>query len=104
MSVATLSPAQAAHALPLWHYRPERGGLVQRELVFDNFVQAFGFMSQLALHAERMNHHPEWSNVYNRVHITLTTHDAAGLTDKDVQLARVADALFKAHEAASEAV
>ena len=61
--------------------------------MFADFVQAFGFMTQLALHAEKMNHHPEWSNVYNRVNIVLTTHDAGGLTERDITLARLADGL-----------
>ncbi|NMG03156.1 4a-hydroxytetrahydrobiopterin dehydratase [Azoarcus taiwanensis] len=55
---------------------------------FTDFNQAFGFMSRVALMAEKLDHHPEWSNVYNRVEIVLTTHDAGGLTDKDIELAR----------------
>jgi 4a-hydroxytetrahydrobiopterin dehydratase len=54
---------------------------------FANFVEAFGFMSRAALHAEKLNHHPEWFNVYNRVEVTLSTHDAGGLTELDVKLA-----------------
>jgi 4a-hydroxytetrahydrobiopterin dehydratase len=60
---------------------------LQRQFVFRNFVDAFGFMSQVALLAEAMNHHPEWSNVYNRVNIALTTHDAGGITERDFTLA-----------------
>lgn len=85
--------------LPQWAFSPERGGTLHREFAFLDFAQAFGFMSQVALHAERLNHHPEWSNVYHRVSVTLTTHDAGGLTPKDVELARlmdrVADALAR---------
>ena len=55
---------------------------------FEDFAQAFGFMTQIAIIADRMNHHPEWFNVYNRVDITLTTHDAGGVTEKDVMLAK----------------
>lgn len=77
--------------LPLWAFSAERGGLLRREFVFVDFAQAFGFMSQLALHAERINHHPEWFNVYHRVSVTLTTHDAGGLTPKDIELARLMD-------------
>lgn len=60
---------------------------LQRQFVFKDFVQAFGFMSQVALLAEAMNHHPEWSNVYNRVNIELTTHDSGGITERDFTLA-----------------
>ena len=60
---------------------------ITRDLVFDDFVQAFSFMTRIALAAERMNHHPEWSNVYGRVSVDLTTHDAGGLTTLDFALA-----------------
>ena len=60
---------------------------LQRQFVFKDFVEAFGFMSRVALLAEAMNHHPEWSNVYNRVDIHLTTHDASGITERDFALA-----------------
>ena len=60
---------------------------------FENFVDAFGFMTQIALRAEKMDHHPEWFNVYNRVEVTLTTHDADGVTEKDVELAQFMDDL-----------
>ena len=65
-----------------------------RRFVFDNFVEAFGFMSRVALLAEAANHHPEWSNVYNRVDIYLTTHDAGGLTQRDFSLAGQIDLLL----------
>lgn len=74
--------------LPDWRHEPARGGTLTREFVFRDFVQAFGFMAQVALVAERGNHHPEWSNVYNRVRVTLTTHDVDGLSMKDIELAR----------------
>lgn len=60
---------------------------IEKEFQFKDFVEAFGFMARVALLAEKANHHPEWSNVYNKVHIRLTTHDAGGLTDKDFELA-----------------
>jgi 4a-hydroxytetrahydrobiopterin dehydratase len=63
-------------------------GKLHREYKFPNFVQAFGFMTQVALHAERAAHHPEWFNVYNKVVVDLTTHDAGGITQKDLDLAR----------------
>jgi 4a-hydroxytetrahydrobiopterin dehydratase len=63
-------------------------GKLHREYKFRNFVEAFGFMAQAALLAERANHHPEWFNVYNRVVVDLTTHEAGGITQKDFDLAR----------------
>jgi 4a-hydroxytetrahydrobiopterin dehydratase len=69
-------------------------GKLRRELKFPDFVQAFGFMTRAALVAERMNHHPEWSNVYGRVVIELTTHDAGGLTDLDFTLAKRLNELY----------
>ena len=63
------------------------GEKLHRRLLFDDFNQAFGFMSRVALHAEAMNHHPEWTNVWNRVDIWLTTHDAGGLSALDFELA-----------------
>lgn len=68
-------------------------GKLHRELRFADFAQAFGFMASAALIAEAMNHHPEWSNVYNRVTIDLTTHDAGGITELDFELARRIDAV-----------
>ncbi|MEH0074458.1 4a-hydroxytetrahydrobiopterin dehydratase [Pannonibacter sp. Pt2] len=64
---------------------------IARRFVFSGFVEAFGFMAQAALVAERMNHHPEWSNVYRTVEVTLSTHDAGGLTALDVALAAEMD-------------
>lgn len=60
---------------------------IQKEFLFKDFNQAFGFMTRVALKAEKMDHHPEWFNVYNKVQITLSTHDCSGLSDNDVQLA-----------------
>lgn len=68
-------------------------GKLHRSYRFGNFVEAFGFMSSVALLAEGMNHHPEWSNVYNRVDIYLTTHDAGGLSARDFELAAKIDTL-----------
>lgn len=62
-------------------------GKLHRNFKFANFVEAFGFMTQVAIVAEKMDHHPEWSNVYNRVEVDLTTHDAGGLTELDFELA-----------------
>ncbi len=80
----------------LQHWRhDERRGAITREFTFADFAQAFAFMTQVALVAEKSNHHPEWCNVYNRVDITLTTHDAGGLSQRDIDLARYADAAFE---------
>ena len=66
---------------------------IQRSLKFADFTQAFAFMTRVALAAEKADHHPEWSNVYNRVDIVLSTHDAGGLSDKDVALAKYIDSV-----------
>lgn len=66
-----------------WSYT----GKLHKQFVFKDFVHAFGFMSTSALVIEKLNHHPEWSNVWNRVTVDLTTHDAGGVTEKDVELA-----------------
>ncbi|HDR27718.1 4a-hydroxytetrahydrobiopterin dehydratase [Rhodovulum sp.] len=66
---------------------------LQKTFEFKNFVEAFGFMARVALWAEKLDHHPEWRNVYRRVEVVLTTHDAGGLTARDVDLARRMDAL-----------
>jgi len=66
---------------------------ISKTFEFANFIEAFGFMSRVALVAEKMNHHPEWSNVYKTVVVTLATHDAGGLTNLDIQLAKRMDAL-----------
>lgn len=71
-----------------WELKDEK---LQKSFKFINFVEAFGFMTRIALEAERMNHHPEWSNVYNNVTIKLSTHDAGGITDYDIKLAEIID-------------
>lgn len=85
--------------LPQWRHDARRGAIT-REFTFADFTEAFAFMAQVALVAERSNHHPEWFNVYNRVDVTLTTHDAGGLTQRDVDLALAADAAFERFAAA----
>jgi 4a-hydroxytetrahydrobiopterin dehydratase len=66
---------------------------LHKAFTFANFVEAFGFMSKVALHAEKMNHHPELKNVYKHVTIDLTTHDAGGISELDIKLARTIDSL-----------
>lgn len=75
-----------------WSMQDGRDAM-QKRFVFANFVEAFGFMTRAAIHAERLNHHPEWSNVYKTVEVTLTTHDADGLSALDAQLGAIMDKL-----------
>ena len=82
----------ALASLPGWTHDAERDGL-RRRFTFADFGQAFGFMAQVALLAEKADHHPEWSNVWNKVSIVLTTHSAQGLTARDIALAHKIDAL-----------
>ena len=93
--IARLSDDQRKAALadlPGWTLR-EDGLAIVRAFRFADFVAAFGFMTKVALLAEKADHHPEWFNVYDRVDITLTTHDAGGLSQRDVALAKAIDAL-----------
>ena len=94
--IEQLTPEQRAAALDElddWDYDDSRDGLA-RQFIFADFSEAFAFMTRVALLAEVHDHHPEWSNVWNRVDILLTTHDAAGLSDRDVILARAINALL----------
>jgi 4a-hydroxytetrahydrobiopterin dehydratase len=84
--------AAALDALGEWDYDETRDALV-RQFVFADFVEAFGFMTRVAILAEKADHHPEWSNIYNRVDVLLTTHDAGGLSVRDVALATAIEAL-----------
>jgi 4a-hydroxytetrahydrobiopterin dehydratase len=91
--VKRLDEAERTALLPTlagWTHEPERDGITRR-FVFADFVAAFGFMTRVALIAEKADHHPEWSNVWNRVDILLTTHEAGGLSIRDVELARAID-------------
>lgn len=81
-----------AEILPGWRLLADRDAIA-RDFRFKDFGAAWGFMARVALLAERHDHHPEWSNVYNRVSIILTTHDAGGLSERDIALARAIDAL-----------
>lgn len=82
---------QEIDSLARWELRD---GKFHREFKFENFIDAFGFMTKLAFVAERIDHHPEWQNVYNRVSISLTTHDLGGPSNLDVELARAANLYF----------
>ena len=93
--VERLTPAERkalAHRLPAWEMLPDRDA-IRRRLKFADFSEAFGFMARVALLAEAQNHHPEWSNAWNRVEIVLSTHDAGGLSVRDVTLAAAIDAI-----------
>jgi 4a-hydroxytetrahydrobiopterin dehydratase len=79
--------------LPHWK---SRAGRLRREFVFADFSEAFAFMTRVALLAEKADHHPDWSNAWNKVVIELTSHDAGGLTQRDLDLARAIDALAPA--------
>lgn len=80
----------ALATLPGWSVA---AGKLHKEYRFPNFIQAFGFMATSAISIEKMDHHPEWLNVYNRVSVDLTTHDSGGITHKDVELARLLEAV-----------
>jgi len=82
--------AGMAQRLPRWQTVKGRDA-IRRSFVFKDFNEAFGFMTRCALMADKLDHHPEWFNVYNRVEVTLATHDAGGVTDLDVQLAQFMD-------------
>ena len=87
-----IDTAQALSTLPEWTAFKGRDAIT-RTFVFKDFNAAFGFMTRVALIAERMDHHPEWFNVYNRVEVVLATHDAGGVTELDVRLAQFMDGL-----------
>ena len=94
--VDQLSEAERVDALdglPDWDYDEGRDA-ISRTVSFADFSEAFGFMTRVALIAEKMNHHPEWTNVWNRVEITLTTHDAGGLSPNDIEMAEAIDDLI----------
>lgn len=95
MAVPQLTGADrdtALAALPGWTLRDD-GSAIYRSFRFTDFSAAFAFMARVALLAEKHDHHPEWSNVYNRVEITLTTHDAGGLSERDTRMAGEIDRL-----------
>jgi 4a-hydroxytetrahydrobiopterin dehydratase len=94
MAVSQLDDQERAAALQTlsrWDYDAKAQG-IRRGFVFTDFAQAFAFMTRVAILAEKADHHPEWFNVYNRVEILLTTHDAGGLSARDISLARAIDA------------
>jgi 4a-hydroxytetrahydrobiopterin dehydratase len=87
---AKIGAAEALKQLPGWKAAEGRDA-IEKTYKFDDFNQAFGWMSRIALAAEKLDHHPEWFNVYSRVEVLLATHDAGGVTDLDVTLAKLMD-------------
>lgn len=95
MAVEKLTPSQAEaglSALDGWEFARD-GDAMRKVFKFADFSEAWGFMNRVALLAEKADHHPEWFNVYNTVDITLTTHDAGGLSQRDLDMARAIEAL-----------
>ncbi len=86
-------PAEIAALIATGWSLSDDGTALHKAFKFKNFIEAFGWMTQVAIHAEKMNHHPEWANVYRTVDVTLTTHDSGGLTELDLALARTMDTL-----------
>src|SRR5438046_9322686 len=98
MAMEKLSASARTSALAKlagWHEVANRDAITKK-FAFKDFNEAFGFMARVALIAEKLDHHPEWFNVYNRVEVTLATHDAGGVTERDVKLAEAMDRLAKA--------
>ena len=89
-SYVRFTPEAAVALLPGWDVAEGRAA-IRRTFRFTDFAEAFGFMAHIAVLAEKQDHHPEWFNVYNRVDVVLTTHDAASVTDRDVALAQAMD-------------
>ena len=85
-------------SLPDWQFNKNKNAL-EIGYRFDSFASAISFMMQIAIIADKMNHHPEWSNVYNRVHISLTTHDAGGVSMLDIELAKAMDKAARTRQA-----
>lgn len=96
MSKANDLTSDFYNTLTMWIKRNDK---LNRTYKFKNFVEAFGFMTEVAFHAEQQNHHPDWSNVYNIVTIRLNTHDAGGIvTDKDYALAEVIESIYEKYQ------
>ena len=91
MKLSELEITEELKKLEGWEIKDNK---LHKEIQFESFNQAFGFMTRAAMEIEKMNHHPEWFNVYNRITIDLTTHDAGGITNNDVDLARILNSLI----------
>ena len=93
--VCKLSNEEVLNKLNKWKLTEDNRSAIKRDFKFDDFKTAFSFMTKVALKAEEIGHHPEWYNVYNKINIVLTTHDVAGLSEKDIILANFLDKEFE---------
>ncbi len=93
MSRPRIGATAAITQLNGWSVAPDANDAIAKTFKFADFNEAFGFMTRVALMADKLDHHPEWFNVYNRVEVLLTTHDADGVTDLDVTLAKFMDSI-----------
>lgn len=89
--VCKIKKEEVLDNLNLWKLTDDDRDAITKDFKFNDFKEAFAFMTKIALKAEELGHHPEWSNVYNKVHITLTTHDVKGLSEKDILLGKFID-------------
>lgn len=90
-----IEKSEALEALNSWEITDDGRDAIKKEFKFEDFKDAYAFMTKIALKAEEIGHHPEWYNVYNKVKVTLTTHDANGITQLDIDLAKVMNKTFK---------
>ncbi len=93
MALEKLSPDTIENELKSLDGWSVANGKLHKDFQFDDFNQAFGFMARASMHIEKMNHHPEWFNVYNKLSVDLMTHDAGGITQNDVNLAKILNSL-----------
>lgn len=93
MGLAKLSDEEIKKELAGLEGWSVKNGKLHKDFGFDSFIEAFGFMTKASLHIEKMNHHPEWFNVYNKLSVDLTTHDAGGITKNDTELAKILNSL-----------
>ena len=93
--VCKVKPEEILSTLKSWSMTQDGREAIKKEFKFKNFNMAFSFMTAIALKAEEICHHPEWSNIYNKVIITLTTHDVNGLSDKDIILGKFIDNIYE---------
>lgn len=95
MATEKLSDEQIKKELPNLPGWNVTNGKLHKDFIFKDFIEAFGFISKAAIHIEKMNHHPEWFNVYNKIKVDLVTHDAGGITQNDINLAKILNSLAR---------